>query len=299
MTPACNKIPIEQAAKNPTDSDNDNDRRYTADLHSTSSVSGPTTTPIMASSSKQRPRPRRVRTRTAQMTARAPLRLFQSITSGVKKSAKLVRGNTRTRRQRSHRPRTDSRVPLDDDVTGETLPLLNSAPMRHDSGHSLRSGVHNSYRTTASNGTMNQDIDIDDIQARVLRNMEFMLRQILILIAVYLLGSYQPIGFLAPPFVQSVGYFVAVAWGTCALITSVSWVVSFRTETGADEEQELVNDVDDADSLEVDTEYGGIEEVVRRTSNRSSRGIQNEIEDYGGESFEDEYPPVKKRRSKL
>lgn len=168
---------------------------------------------------------------------RAPIKVLQLIFSGIKKSAKLVRGN----RQRNYRNR--SRLP-----SGAQSTNLPSGEMRCPLELQSRIGARSiSSRTIHSfeQGIMpvhevNQGID--DIQSQVLAQSELILRRALFLIGFYLLGTYQPVNFLTPSIVWNVAYAVAVAWATCALIQCVSFILSDRAnylsyEVAIDEEQ--------------------------------------------------------------
>jgi hypothetical protein len=191
----------------------------------------------------QRQRPRRPRN-LARRTARVPLKIFQSLTLGVVRGGKkLVRKNRRRggsnnagRKSRRSRRRLDRHL-FDDSMSTreENMPLI-SSPVGNTLRRSLsrrQSGGGSDDGNDALGLDLSDHMNHDDddvgmgldsqIQARVLNSAESILRQLLLLIVVYLLGVYQPVSSIAPALVWNAGYLVGVAWGTCALIKLISW----------------------------------------------------------------------------
>ena len=168
---------------------------------------------------------------------RAPIKILQLIFSGVKKSAKLVRGN----RQRNYRNR--SRLPAGAQSTNMPSGEIRR-PLELQSRIGARSAssrtVHSFEQGIMPVHEVNQGID--DIQSQVLAQSELILRRALIFIGFYLLGTYQPVKFLTRSIVWNVAYAVGVAWATCTLIQCVSFILSDRAnylsyEVAVDEEQ--------------------------------------------------------------
>jgi hypothetical protein len=170
---------------------------------------------------------------------RAPIKILQFIFSGIKKSAKLVRGN----RQRNYRNRSrlpavarSTNVPSGESRrSSELQSRIGAQSMSSRTIHSFEQGIMPVHEVSQG---------IDDIQSQVLAQLELILRRALILIGFFLLGTYQPVNFLTPSIVWNVAYVVGVAWATCTLIQCVSFILSDRAnylsyEVAVDEEQIL------------------------------------------------------------
>ena len=185
-------------------------------------------TPLQPTDQKQQRSVKSSSAKVIKSTARVPIKLLRSISSGVKKSAKLVRvtgkrkgtrHSSRSSRVPSRRSRTSRSLP--DDNAGEHLSLL-SPPARNSIVRSIGS-TQKSYEDNDEAVIVNHD----DVQARVLNVAESVLRKALILIGAYMLGFNQAIDLAL---VWNAAYFIGVAWGTCAIIIVLSWFESMRTE---------------------------------------------------------------------
>ncbi len=177
----------------------------------------------------QRQRPRRSRRGVVRRTARAPFKVLQKIVRlGIPKrrdrDRRLIkRSRTRSQRRRRRRGHLDS---MDDSLNGESMPLI-SSPIQEDE-RSMRS-----FTSTRHSNDLDLDMEfeIENIQARVLNKAELVLRQMLLIICVYLLGASHSVPYLTPNHVTNAGYLVGIAWGTCAIIKTISFFSSVRSST--------------------------------------------------------------------
>lgn len=232
----------------------------------------------------QRQRQRRSRGGVVRRTARAPLKIFQKLVRiGSHKRGDRERRLIGSNRARSRRRRRGNAPLLDDSIsTGENMPLI-STPVRDLSTHST------STRETYVHRSNELDLDqgIENIQARVLNTAELILRHILVLIGVYLLGAQQSIQFLTQTLVVNTGYFVGVAWGTCALIQLISWFGSVPSDSD-NQERDSLHDLE-----EEDQELVHPEEDIDDVPKSLSRGV------YGTNGVLQLQRPVNKSRTRL
>mmetsp|Transcript_21566 Transcript_21566/g.24572 ORF Transcript_21566/g.24572 Transcript_21566/m.24572 type:complete len:586 (+) Transcript_21566:195-1952(+) len=162
---------------------------------------------------------------------RMPVKVLRSISSGIRKGAKLVRGNRRMGNR--SRSRQSAGVNLATLPAGHiNHPLM---PPSRASARSLSSCSGNSFEQSNTPSCVVAQ-EIDYIQSQVLVHTKSFLRYLLVLIGVYLLGTQQPIKFLNPSLVWNVGYGVGVAWSTCFAIQFVSWILSDRSAYLIEEE---------------------------------------------------------------
>jgi len=162
---------------------------------------------------------------------RIPNKVFHSISSGVRKGAKLMRGN----RRRGNRSRS-RRSAGTGEISHPSMPP--SRANHHVRSLSSRTVNFNSFAESEMpvHDVVDQGIDIDDMQSQVLVQTETFLRYLLVLIGVYLLGMQQPIEFSNPAVVWNIGYVVGIAWTTCFIIRFVSLILSDRSDYLTDEE---------------------------------------------------------------
>ncbi len=228
--------------------------------------------------------------------AKAPIRILQSISSGVKKSAKLVGihgsrrprtrrrhghshgyGSTNARYSRSSRRRNlrrngsgnmaANRVIIEDDMVHEGSSLVSDEPSlddRHTS--SLRLG-QNSHMVGIEMD-MGMGTAPQDVQARVLNDLELVLRHAVVLISAYLLGVSQPIKFVKEAVVWSIGKVLGIAWGTCAFIKISTWFMT----TEPIEEDERIEDMMESIPLIEDNNAQMIDDdndMIRRPSSNT------------------------------
>ena len=235
-------------------------------------------------------RPRRVVRRTAIRTARLPIRLFHSITSGVVKGGKrLVRVNRRGNRlqqQRHHsiRPsprslrRRRRRHKRNSSLVDQSIPRNENTPLLSSAEKDLTCTHHSvsTHDTIYETRNVGMNNGVANAQARVLNNVESFLRHILILIIVYSLGAHQSITVLSPYLAMNIGCIVGIAWGTCVVIQVISWfdsadsypdpdpeaLINQELEQGEDEDEDSVctEDDDDVDGTESDPATGSDDE---------------------------------------
>eukprot|EP00557_Chaetoceros_sp_GSL56_P005119 CAMPEP_0176499580 /NCGR_PEP_ID=MMETSP0200_2-20121128/13008_1 /TAXON_ID=947934 /ORGANISM="Chaetoceros sp., Strain GSL56" /LENGTH=1717 /DNA_ID=CAMNT_0017898019 /DNA_START=64 /DNA_END=5217 /DNA_ORIENTATION=+ len=210
---------------------------------SATSTTTPTSTSPTASSNKRRMGVRII-----------PWKMIQTISSSVRKSAKLVKNGRRHRTSRNglstrmrqtvldyHDDRykddrySQSRLVVEEGeeedgemMVGELSSLLLSSRLsnRSKSSQSLSAEVENLY-TVATTTRPASSYYSDGVQAQVLSNIERVLRFSLIFFGVYLIGWMQSITFLTPDVVWKVLYLIGTAWGTCVIIKVISWVLTY------------------------------------------------------------------------
>ncbi len=186
---------------------------------------------------------------------RAPIRIFQSISSGVKKSAKLVGihgsrkpktrrrhghghghyGSTNARYSRSSRRRNfrrdgsgsmaANRVILEDDMVHEGSSLVSDEPSL-DGHHTSSLRIGQNGHVVGIEMGIGMGAAPQDVQARVLDELEFILRHVVVLISTYLLGATQPITVATETIVWNIGKVLGIAWGTCAFVKLTTWCMT-------------------------------------------------------------------------
>ena len=119
-------------------------------------------------------------------------------------------------------------------VEAEILPLYHSPPTL-DRWYSNLNSSARSMRTSCSDSTANRGnhsvetkvqlfgrfIQKENIHSLILSRAVSILRQTLVAIGVYLLGSLQSIELLSPSAILNMGYMVFGAWGACAVMKTV------------------------------------------------------------------------------
>mmetsp|Transcript_411 Transcript_411/g.432 ORF Transcript_411/g.432 Transcript_411/m.432 type:complete len:1353 (+) Transcript_411:82-4140(+) len=197
-------------------------------------------------------------------SSRAPKRFVHTIASGIKKSTKLF--GKRSKRSRnanygsighmqSERSRGDEYVGYAS-ADRETM----NAPFisRPRSAHSDIGGTPDDLNFRLSENSLqteNDQISVEDdqnAQVKVLNNLEYVLRSVLIYLGVYLLGVNQPISFLSSEIILKIGYHLFIVWVTCVFIKLIAHFLSVKER----ESRELVYDeliyVDDDEVVDVD-----------------------------------------------
>lgn len=198
-----------------------------------------------------------------------PIKVLHSISSGIRKGAKLVRGN----RRRGNRSRSRQSAGVNSPTSSAGKINHPSMPPSRASVRSLSSRSRNSFEQ--SNMPVRVvDQEIDDIQSQVLVHTESFLRYLLVLIGVYLLGMQQP---LNPSLVWNLGHVVGVAWATCFAIRFVSWILSDRSAYIIEEEV--------AGTEQMTVQRESTDEVVH---NREQRSVQLDFVDEESEIDEEE-----------
>ncbi len=129
------------------------------------------------------------------------------------------RTGRRRRRRRKQRKNGDDGASFS---SPERKSLLNNQIMQPLSPSSIIQRKHHSPHGMSmpahSMNTRDDGHDDDTIQAKVLRNFEYAVRQVLIYVAIYLYGAYQPFTLLSNDTVLQIAHYLLIVWGTAVVI---------------------------------------------------------------------------------